>query len=146
MNLFHAVKQGARTIRHRPSRATLLILFAGLGLLIAAAGIYGVTWRTVEERTPELGLRLALGASHASLWVMVVKRAMTAVAVGLTAGAIVAVSAIDIMRRTLGDAAPFSVLSGALPLLVLITIAAAAAAWPAYRALRLDPLVALRSK
>jgi putative ABC transport system permease protein len=136
----------AESVGPQRFRATLLVLFACLGLLIAAAGIYGVTWRTVEEQTPELGLRLALGASPASLRVMVVKRAMTAVIVGLTAGAIVAVSAIDVMRRTLGDAAPFSLWSGAVPLLVLIVIAVAAAAWPAYRALSLDPLVALRSK
>lgn len=136
----------AETVGPQRFRATLLTLFAGLGLLIAATGIYGVTRRTVEEQTSELGLRLALGARNSSVWTLVVRRAMIAVVVGLAGGAIIATTTVGLMQRMLGDLGAFPLIGATLPALMLVVIALAAAAWPAFRALRLDPLTALRSK
>ena len=68
-------------------------MLAGLGLAIAAVGIYGVTARSVEERTREVGVRLALGARPSSVWRLVVGQAMTAVAAGMAVGGVVAMVA-----------------------------------------------------
>ena len=126
-------------------RTALLAVLAAIGAALAAVGVYGVTARAVQERTQELGVRLALGASQASLVRTVVWQTLRAVVAGLVAGAALSMMAGVALLRALPD------LSGgdawtALPALAFLAITAAAAATiPARRAASLDPLVALRS-
>lgn len=125
-------------------RSTLLIVLAGLGLAIAAVGIYGVTARAVQERTRELGVRLALGATPASVLGLVVWHALRAVCVGLAAGTGLAVLAGTTLMRTLPDVERAEAWSTAPALALLAIVATLAAAIPARRAVSLDPTLALR--
>jgi hypothetical protein len=79
-------------------RGTLLGLFAALGLLLATVGIYGVTACAVEERTRELGVRMALGAGARGVWWLVVGQAVKTVACGAFAGAVAAVAIVFALR------------------------------------------------
>ena len=82
-------------------RSTLLLILSGLGLAMAGIGIYGVTSRAVGERTRELGVRLALGASAAGLARLVIWQALRAVLAGLCAGVLLAVPALVLLLKTL---------------------------------------------
>jgi putative ABC transport system permease protein len=127
-------------------RSTLLLILSGLGLAMAGIGIYGVTSRAVGERTRELGVRLALGASAAGVARLVIWQALRAVLAGLTAGVLLAVPALVLLLKTLPNvehAEPWAVVP---VLLVLLVVAATAAAVPAHRAIGLDPTTALRAE
>jgi ABC-type antimicrobial peptide transport system permease subunit len=123
---------------------TLLALFGGLGLVIAAVGIYGVMAYLVAQRTNEIGIRMALGATRGNVVGMVLRRAGMLMATGLVLGAIVAWYGSAAVNSFLFDMQPndLRILTGAL-----LTLAAAglfASALPARRAASVDPLVALR--
>jgi putative ABC transport system permease protein len=124
----------------------LLVCFAGVALLLAAVGIYGVVTYTVSRRVREIGIRMALGAGPSAVVRLVVGRSLALVAVGAAAGLLVAAVASGIMQTLLfgvGRLDPW-VFAGSAALLVLV--AAAASALPARRAARVDPLVAIRSE
>jgi putative ABC transport system permease protein len=127
-------------------RATLLLLLGGIGLALAALGIYGITSRAVEERTPELGVRLALGASPMALARMVVWQVMRIVFAGLGAGAVLAVIAAGIMVEALPNLEDAQSWVSLIALAALALVAALAAIVPARRAVSLAPTVALRSE
>ena len=130
--------------------AFLLTCFAGVALLLAAVGIYGVMAHTVAQRTHEIGLRVALGAHPARVRALVFRQAATLVAAGVAlglAGAIALQVALDSSLRGLFYGAELSqpVLLGAVALAVAAT--ALLATWiPARRATRIEPSVALRSE
>ncbi len=131
-------------------RGTLLGLLAVLGLTLAGVGIFGVTACFVEERAPEMSLRVALGSSPGALSRAVVTDAVLTVAAGCAAGAIIAAVAGAALRRVLPDlttGAPPSLSDAwaAAPALAMLTVAALiAAAIPARRASRADPRSLLR--
>jgi putative ABC transport system permease protein len=127
-------------------RTTMLAVFAGIALVLAALGIYGVLAYFVSQRSRELGIRLALGANPAALFRMVVGQGMRPVAAGSAIGLAGAVAVTTLMESLLFgvtpiDPAAYLVAAGALG-----TIAVAACAVPALRATRVDPLVALRDE
>jgi putative ABC transport system permease protein len=127
-------------------RSVLLLVLGGIGLALAALGIYGVTSRAVSERTRELGVRLALGASPRSLATLVIRQALSAVMAGLAAGVVLALLAATAMMKTLANldqANPWTMVPAVV---VLALIAAAAAALPARRAVSLAPTEALRAE
>ena len=126
-------------------RSVLLVLLAGLGLALAGVGIYGVTARAVQERTKELGVRLALGATPARVAWFVVWQAMRAVVAGLAAGVALAMVAGTMLIRTLPDLDRAEVWTTAPALLVLLIVATLTGAIPARRAVALDPTTALRA-
>ena len=125
-------------------RTTLMLGLASVGLLLGAIGIAGVTARTIAERMPEFGVRLALGCAVADLWRHVVVEQLRVVLTGAVLGAGLAAIASRLLASVLPEIAGFdaAVVAGAVALLV--ATAAAAAAIPASRVLRLNPLAILR--
>ncbi len=126
-------------------RATLLLLGA-IGLALAGLGIYGITSRAVEERTAELGVRLALGATPASLMRMVVWHIMRVVIAGLGVGVIFSLMAANVLIEALPNLEDAPRAAALAALIVLALVALAAAIIPSRRAVSLTPTVALRSE
>ncbi len=127
-------------------RTTLLAVFAGIALLLAALGIYGVLAYFVSQRARELGIRLALGAEPAALFRMVLSQGMRPVAVGSAIGLAGAVAVTTLMQSLLFGVTPVDPAAYLVATGVLGAIAVAACALPALRATRVDPLVALRDE
>ncbi len=128
-----------------PRLSTMLLTsFAGAALLLAALGIYGVLSYSVSQRTREIGLRMALGATSSRTVGLVARNSLTMIGVGIAAGLVVA----SLLARSLGgilyDVSPFDVPSFAIAAFVLVAAGAGAALLPARRATRVDPMVALR--
>jgi predicted permease len=126
--------------------AVLSGFFAGVGLALAAVGLYGVASYAVVRRTREIGIRLALGARPASI----VRPVLGGIAIALAAGAIVGLTGglmlARFVRTLLFEIEPFDPSNMAISLGVLALVAAIAAWRPARRATRVDPVVALRSE
>jgi len=127
-------------------RTTLLSAFAGIALLLAALGIYGVLAYFVSQRAREIGIRLALGAQPSGVFRMVVRQGMMPVAAGALTGIGVAVPMTSLMRTLLFGVQPIDPPAFAIALTALAAVAVAACAVPALRATRVDPLVALRDE
>ena len=123
---------------------TLIGVFAALGLVLAALGIYGVLANAVTERTQEIGIRMALGARGSVVLREIVGHGMLLTGLGLLAGAALSLAASKALSGMLYEVQPGDpryVLAG----MTVLAVAAAAAAWlPARRASRVDPMVALR--
>lgn len=134
---------GASTYRDRTA-ASLLSLLAGIGFLLAAIGLYGVSAYSVAQRTGEIGLRMALGARRFDVVGLVVGQAarlmLAGLAVGLAGGALFARS-VEAMLFSVSPADP-GVYAAAAGCAVLIALAASAI--PALRASRVNPVRALR--
>ena len=126
-------------------RTTLLSAFAGIALLLAALGIYGVLAYFVSQRSRELGIRLALGARPRALFLMVVGQGMRPVMAGAVVGLVGAVGLTGLMKSLLFGIGPVDPLTYALAVAALASVAVAACAVPALRATRVDPRVALRN-
>jgi len=130
--------------------AFLLSCFAGIALLLAAVGIYGVMAHTVAQRTQEIGLRVALGAQPKQVRSLVLRQAAVLVAAGVTIGLSVAIALqfmLDKSLRSLFYGAELSqpVLLGGVA--IMVTATALLATWiPARRATKIEPTVALRSE
>ena len=124
--------------------ARLTSLFGGLALLLAAIGLYGVTAYTVVRRTPEIGIRMALGAERSRVIGMVMRGAMLQAVAGLIIGAPIAMLCVRYVKSQLFDITTVNptVMIGAI---VTLTLAAAVAGIiPARRAASIDPVKALR--
>ena len=121
-------------------------LFAALGAVLAAMGIYGVISLSVAQRTQELGVRMALGAAPSSLRRLVLRQGITLTLTGIAAGAAGAFALSRALGSLLYGTAPTDPLSFAGAALLLLIVAAAAAWLPARRATGVSPLDALRSE
>jgi predicted permease len=126
--------------------AILLGMFAGLALLITAAGIAGVMALSVNQRTHELGVRMALGASPGKVLRMVMGQGMAFVMIGLTAGLAGALLLGRLMSALLFGVAPTDPITFVGVGVILIGVAAAACFVPARRVTLIDPMLALRSE
>jgi putative ABC transport system permease protein len=134
------------TVSDRQQHATLLAVFGGLALLIAAIGLYGLLAQSVSARSREIGLRIALGATWRSVVGMVMSRGILLTGVGVVLGAVIAWMATRAMQTLLygvsaGDPMTFATVLG-----LLATVAVAACAIPAARAARVDPMIVLRDQ
>jgi putative ABC transport system permease protein len=122
----------------------MLIVFAALALTLATVGIYGLTAYSVSRRTHEIGLRVALGASHTQILRLVVVRGLTTALIGAAVGVGAAFQLTRALSGMLyGVTATDPLVFAGVPLL-LVAVSAAASYIPARRAMRIDPLVALR--
>jgi putative ABC transport system permease protein len=126
--------------------ATLTTLFGVLGLLLAAVGLYGVMAYTVEQRTSEIGVRMALGADRGSVVKMVLRGAFSQVGIGLTLGIPAAVGAGMLMSRQLFQVKPWDPVMLSVATLLLALAALLASVIPARRAAGVEPMVALRNE
>jgi ABC-type antimicrobial peptide transport system permease subunit len=124
--------------------ARLTSLFGLLALLLAAIGLYGVTAYTVVRRTPEIGIRMALGAERSRVIAMVMRGAMIQALVGLAIGAPVAMLCVRYVKSQLYEitSVNFTVMAGAI--VTLAVAAAIAGIIPARRAASINPVQALR--
>lgn len=123
---------------------TLLALFALAALLLAVLGIYGVLSYSVNERTKEIGLRLALGANPSDTVRLVLRRSVTLVAAGGAAGLVASLLLTRSLSGILYGVGPFDLPSFAAAVTALLVAGVLASALPAWRTTRVDPLVTLR--
>ncbi|HEV3410669.1 MAG TPA: ADOP family duplicated permease, partial [Chthoniobacterales bacterium] len=125
--------------------ASLLGLFALLALVITAAGIGGVLAFSVNQRTQEIGIRMALGASRTTVLRMVLRQGLTLVLLGLGFGTLAALLLVRLMKQVLYGVSPTDPLSFLGVTLVLLSVAVIACVLPARRATLVNPITALRA-
>jgi predicted permease len=129
----------------QPRFATgMLVVFAGLALILAAVGIYGMLSLLVSERSQEIGIRMALGAGRGAIVRMVLARSLALAVVGISVGLVAAALLSPLIASLLYGVTPLDPLTFTLVPVLLLVIALAGALAPARRASKVDPLVALR--
>jgi putative ABC transport system permease protein len=126
--------------------AILLGAFAGLALVLAAIGIFGVLSYTVAQRTHELGIRVALGAQRSDVLRLVVGETMPLITLGVAIGLLAALGITRFLRALLYEIQPTDPATFVAVAAVLGVVGVAAALLPARRAARVDPVIALRSE
>ena len=132
------------SISNRRFNTGLLAGFAALALLLAGIGTYGVISYGVTQRTFEIGVRVALGAERRSVIGLVMSEGMGLTILGLAVGLLASIASGSAIRTMLVDVRPIDIPSLLLTSVVLISVATVACALPAARALRINPLQALR--
>jgi putative ABC transport system permease protein len=126
-------------------RSALLALALGsLGLALALIGLYGVVSYAAVQRTREIGIRMALGAQANSIRRLILGEAVTLVCAGLAAGVVFSMVSVPVFRRFLINISPTDPLTYAAVAMLLVLVALVACYIPVHRALRVDPIVALR--
>ena len=126
--------------------ATLTTLFGVLGLVLAAVGLYGVMAYMVEQRTSEIGVRMALGADRGDVVGMVLRGAFSQVGIGLALGIPAAIGAGKLMSDQLFGVRPWDPVMLTVATLLLAVAALLASVIPARRAAGVEPMVALRNE
>jgi putative ABC transport system permease protein len=124
--------------------AFLLGLFAGTALLLTVVGLYGVVAYAAGQRTREIGIRIALGASGGNVLALIIRQGMLPALVGLAIGIAGALALTRVLASQLYEVAPTDPLTFLCVAALLLLVALAACFLPARRAARLDPMVALR--
>jgi putative ABC transport system permease protein len=124
----------------------LLLVTASLAALLAGVAIYGSIWYSVTQRIPEIGIRLALGASRASVCTAVVGRAIGLTAIGAALGAFASAAAGPLIRSLLFDTRTTDPLTYGAVILAVLALTILASIAPARRAMRVDPMIALRNE
>jgi putative ABC transport system permease protein len=134
--------------RSEAQRTFALTVFAAFGLaalLLAGVGVYGVIEGRVAERTREIGLRSALGATPGKLWALVVSQGLALTAAGLVIGSVAAAGATQSVASLLFGVQPFDPITYLGVAALLLAVAVIACCAPAVRATRIDPAIALRA-
>jgi putative ABC transport system permease protein len=131
----------------RPQRFSMTVvgLFAIVALWLAAIGVYGVLANAVTLQTHEIGVRMALGASQATVMWSVIRRALMLMIVGVVIGTAGALALTRVMTGLLYEVRPTDAATFATSALLMALLAVCASLIPAWRATRVDPLVALRT-
>jgi putative ABC transport system permease protein len=135
---------GSPAVFMRRFPALIIGIFAGVALLLASIGIYGVVSYSVSQQTRHIGVRMALGAQTSDILKMVLKQGLVLALLGIGIGVLAALGLMRLLRSLLfqvqtNDFATFAIVTGALVLVALL-----ACYIPARRATKVDPLVALR--
>jgi len=136
---------GRETARSRFT-GWLMAIFAGIALILAMIGIYGVMSYSVSRRTREIGLRMALGAGRGEVLRMVARRGVSLVTVGMLLGTAAALALTRMMATLIYGVSSTDPLTFAGAVGLLAAVAAIACLLPAFRATRIDPVVALRDE
>jgi predicted permease len=121
-------------------------IFAGLAMLLACIGIYGVLAHLTVQRVPEIGVRMTLGATARDVMRLVLGQSLVMIFVGVGVGILAALAAGRILNRLVGGMGPADVSTFAITIPVLIIAALSASFVPARRASRVDPVTALRQQ
>jgi predicted permease len=131
-----------------PQRFNFLLLaaFAGLALLLAAVGIYGVLSYTVRRRVREIGIRMALGASHSDVLKMIVTDGMKPILAGVGIGLVASLALSRLVASLIFGVHPTDPLTFTAVVLVLVIVGILANILPAYRATRIEPVRILREE
>ncbi|HEV8369105.1 MAG TPA: ABC transporter permease [Pyrinomonadaceae bacterium] len=137
-------EMAAESFAARRFNMSLLTLFAGLALVLAAIGIYGVMSYAVTQRTQEIGIRMALGARTFDVLKLIIRNGMTLVIIGLGLGLAGAFALTRLMVTLLFGVTPTDTFTIGAVSVVLVGVALIACLIPARRATKVDPLVALR--
>jgi ABC-type antimicrobial peptide transport system permease subunit len=124
--------------------AVLTASFGALGLLLSVVGLYGVVSFMVGRRTQEIGVRMALGASRGRVLRMIVANGLALVSVGLVVGLAASMAVTRLMSDLLFGVSPWDIGTFVSIAAILVLSAIAASAIPAIRAMRVDPMTALR--
>jgi len=122
----------------------LLVLFAGISLLLAAVGIYGLIAYSVTQRTHEIGVRMALGAARADVLRMVVRQSVSLAAIGIALGFGGAFALTRFLKTMLFGIGVTDALTFAAAPMGMLLIVLLATLLPALRAMKISPVVALR--
>jgi ABC-type antimicrobial peptide transport system permease subunit len=139
------MRQRVSQLEARPRfDAALLGLFAALGVLLAAIGIYGVIAFLVTQRTQEIGVRMALGADTADVLRLITGKGLLLIVTGSALGTVAALGLSRLLRGLLFEVAPNDPLTLGAAAGLLIAVALLATLIPARAATRIDPMVALR--
>ena len=133
-------------VAQRQFLARLLVAFGAIATTLALLGIYGVMAYSVSQRTREIGIRIAIGASPADVSGMVMRRGITLTAAGVVAGVAVSLALARLIASQLFGVQPSDPVTMASVVLLMTAVAAAAAYLPARRAASVDPVVALRAQ
>ncbi|MBC8165669.1 MAG: FtsX-like permease family protein [Bryobacteraceae bacterium] len=134
----------SKSLLSRKALVVLCLIFAGLALILAAVGIYGVLAYTTSQRTRELGIRMALGATVENVLSMIISQGLWLAFAGLVIGAFGAVFVTRLMTSMLYEVKPTDPLVYLAVALVLGVVAFAASLIPSLRAVRIQPSSALR--
>jgi predicted permease len=126
--------------------AALFSMLAGLALLLAAVGLYGLISQTIAQRRHELGIRLALGATAGQTIRSVMRPGLALTAIGIAAGVALSAGAVRLMESLVFGVPARDPLTFVVTALVLLAVAAAASLMPALRILKMDPAQTLRSE
>jgi ABC-type antimicrobial peptide transport system permease subunit len=125
-------------------QAVLLAVFGGLAMLLAAVGLYGVVAYTVAQQTREVGIRMAIGAQRGDVLWLVLGRGLRLTAVGIAIGMLLSAAATRLLGGLLYGMSPLDPVSYAAASLAWAAVAMLASYVPARRAMKVDPVVALR--
>jgi putative ABC transport system permease protein len=134
----------ARAMATETFQMTLLTAFGAIGLLLAAAGIYGLIAYSVTQRAREFGIRMALGAGRRSILLAVVRQGASMAAAGIVAGTIASMLLTRSLQSFIVDVSTLDAATFVVVALLLMTVAVVASLVPAVRATRLDPVTTLR--
>jgi predicted permease len=124
----------------------LFLIFAAMALLLASVGLYAVVAHSVSQRTQEIGIRTAMGASAGDIMALVLKQGMLPVGIGLTIGLPAALALTPVLKSQLVNVSPADPVTFLLASGVLVLSAALGCWIPARRAVRIDPVIALRNE
>ena len=134
------------TMQDKSLNTTLLSVFAGVSLLLAVIGVYGVMSYTVAQHTREIGIRIALGAQARAILKLIVGRGLVLVTIGTVLGVLVSLGLTRFMQQMLFGVTPTDPLTFVLIVLLLGVVALIACLVPAQRAIRVNPIVVLRQQ
>jgi putative ABC transport system permease protein len=134
-----------RTIAQPRAVSLLVAAFAVLALVLAAVGVYGVMAYSVRERTQEIGIRMALGASDVQVFQLVIGQALRLVVLGVVVGLIAAGLLTRLLERLLFEIQPLDAWTFGATAVLLLVVAAIASYLPARRGMRMAPVDALRT-